>query len=206
MRTIRPESNAVKRTLEQALGLFDPSTVLGATLLGLALVIGGVVLSAVTRRMLKEMIIHDHSQRIDQITLSFLSRLLILSLWLVLATLYAHLVPALNRLGNALLAGVGLASVVIGFAAQTTLGNLVSGISLVLYKPFRKGDRLAVLAPTPDQCETGVVEDITLGFTSLRTDDGRLIIIANGVMAQQAMIKLPPAGKADAARPGDSAA
>ena len=188
----RPESNAVKRTLEQALRLFDPSTVLGATLLGLVLVIGGVVLSAIIRRMLKEMIIHDHSQRIDLIALSFLSRLLILSLWLVLATLYAHLVPALNRLGNALLAGVGLASVVIGFAAQPTLGNLVSGISLVLYKPFRKGDRLSVLAPTADQCETGVVEDISLGFTSLKTDDGRLIIVANGTMAQQTMIKLPP--------------
>jgi len=45
-----------------------------------------------------------------------------------------------------------------------------------------------------------VVEDITLGFTSLRTDDGRLIIIANGAMAQQAMIKMPPT-EAAAANP-----
>lgn len=205
MGTTPTESDAVKQTLEQALRLLDPSTFPGAALLGLALVVGGVALSAFLRQMLREMIIHDHSQRIDQITLSFLSRLLILSLWLVLATLYAHLVPALNRLGSALLAGVGLASVVIGFAAQTTLGNLISGISLVLYKPFRKGDRLSVLAPTPDQCETGVVEDITLGFTSLRTVDGRLIIIANGVMAQQAMIKLPPAGQPDVAKIGGRA-
>ena len=183
--------------IERALSVINPATVHGALLLGLILVASGVVLSALIHRMLKEMIVHDHSQRVDQIALSFLSRLLILSLWLILATLYAHLVPALNRLGNALLAGVGLASVVIGFAAQTTLGNLVSGISLVLYKPFRKGDRLSVLAPTADQCETGVVEDISLGFTSLRTDDGRLIIVANGTMAQQTMIKLPP-GPADA--------
>ncbi|MBN8553440.1 MAG: mechanosensitive ion channel [Caulobacterales bacterium] len=181
--------------LEQAVAFFDPATVRGAVLLGLAMVLGGIVGAGLIHRGLRAVIVHDHSQRIDQIALSFLSRLLILGLWLVLATVYAHLVPALNRLGTALLAGVGLASVVIGFAAQTTLGNLVSGISLVLYKPFRKGDRLAVMAPTADQCEIGVVEDITLGFTSLRTDDGRLIIIANGAMAQQAMIKLPPAGQ-----------
>lgn len=177
--------------LGQAAAFLDPATVRGAALLGVAMLLGGIVGANLIHRALRAVLVHDQSQRIDQIALSFLSRLLILGLWLVLATLYAHLVPALNRLGTALLAGVGLASVVIGFAAQTTLGNLVSGISLVLYKPFKKGDRLAVMAPTADQCEIGVVEDITLGFTSLRTDDGRLIIIANGAMAQQAMIKLP---------------
>ena len=184
----------MKQTLEHAVRLFDPNTVLGAVLLAAIMVVGGVVLAASIRRGLTALIVHDRSQRIDQITLSFLSRLLVLAMWLVLATAYAHLVPALNRLGTALLAGVGLASVVVGFAAQTTLGNLVSGISLVLYKPFKKGDRLTVMAPTADQCETGVVEDISLGFTSLRTDDGREIIVANGTMAQQTMIKLLPKG------------
>ena len=182
----------MKQVLEHTVRLFDPSTVMGAVLLAVVMIVAGVILSATLRHGLKALIVHDRSQRIDQITLSFLSRLLVLAMWLLLATAYAHLVPALNRLGTALLAGVGLASVVVGFAAQTTLGNLVSGISLVLYKPFRRGDRLTVMAPTADQCETGVVEDISLGFTSLRTDDDRLIIVANGTMAQQTMIKLPP--------------
>lgn len=182
----------MRHVIQDAVRLFDPNTLVGALLLAAALLVAGVVLSAILRRGLKAVILHDRSQRIDQITLSFVSRLLILAMWLVLVTLYAHLVPALNRVGTALLAGVGLASIVVGFAAQTTLGNLVSGISLVLYKPFRRGDRLQVMAPTADQCETGVVEDMSLGFTMLRTDDGRQIIIANGALAQQAMIKLPP--------------
>jgi small-conductance mechanosensitive channel len=71
----------------------------------------------------------------------------------------------------------------------------VSGISLVLYKPFRRGDRLQVLAPTQAEFEIGTVEDITLGFTVLRTDDDREVIIANGTMAQQTMIKLNAAPK-----------
>ena len=91
-----------------------------------------------------------------------------------------------------LLAGVSLVSVIVGFAAQTTLGNLVAGISLVLYKPFRQGDRVQVAAPTPNEFDVGTVVTISLGFTVLRADDGREIIVANGTMAQQTMIKLPP--------------
>ncbi|MCP5403784.1 MAG: mechanosensitive ion channel family protein [Novosphingobium sp.] len=176
-----------------ALGKFDPGSLSGALLLGAVLFIVGLLASWLVRRMLKEAILHDKAERIDEITLQFTSRLIMLIVWLILATLYAHLVPALNRISSTLLAGVGLMSVIIGFAAQQTLGNLVAGVSLILYKPFRRGDRLQVQAPTKDECETGTVEEISLGFTLLRTDDGREIIIANSTMAQQTMIKLPRA-------------
>lgn len=174
--------------MDHILAAFDPGTLPGALLLGAVLIACGIVLSWLVRRTLREVLLHDRSEHVDQIALSFLSHLTILIAWILLAALYAHLVPALNRLGNALLAGVGLVSIVVGFAAQTTLGNLVSGISLVLYKPFRRGDRLQVAAPTTNGFETGIVEDITLGFTVLKTDDGRRIIIANGTMAQQTFI------------------
>lgn len=88
-----------------------------------------------------------------------------------------------------------------GLAARTTPGNLVSGISLVLYKPFRRDDRPQVLAPSKDEFEVGVVKNIPLGFTVLRTDDGRQIIVANGTMAQQTMIKLMSAGADNGKQP-----
>ena len=174
---------------------FDTRTWLGAVILAALLIGAAILISWLVRRAFTTLIAHDRSERIDQITISFLSHLAILIIWLLIGALYAHLVPALNRLSTALLAGVGLMSVIVGFAAQTTLGNLVSGVSLVLYKPFRRGDRLQVVAPNKDQFDVGVVEDITLGFTILRTDDGREIIIANGTMAQQTMIKLPRSEK-----------
>jgi small-conductance mechanosensitive channel len=182
-------------SLEKALEIFDPGTLAGALLLAAVLAVVGLLLSAAVRRMLRTVLEHDRNDHVDPITLSFVSHLAVLLLWILLFTLYAHVVPALNRLGTTMLAGVGLVSVIVGFAAQTTLGNLVAGISLVLYKPFRRGDRLQVAAPTQDDFEVGTVEDITLGFTVLRTDDGREIIIANGAMAQQTMIKLLPASK-----------
>ena len=178
--------------IENFLKLFNPSSLVGALMLAGVLFVAGLILTWTIRKVLRTIIVHDRSERVDVIAVSFLSHLSVLVLWLLLLALYAHLVPALNRLSAALLTGVGLMSVVVGFAAQTTLGNLVSGISLVLYKPFRRGDRLVVTAPTEAECETGTVEDISLGFTVLRTDDGRRIIVANGTMAQQTMIKLPP--------------
>lgn len=176
---------------EPLLAMFDPRQLVGAFIIAGILFLVGLGLSWIVRRLLVAVLDHDHSERIDEITLSFLSHLAILGLWLVLITFYAHLVPALNRLGTALLAGVSLISVIIGFAAQTTLSNLVAGISLVLYKPFRRGDRMQVMAPNKDQFDIGVVEDISLGYTLLRTDDGRAIIIANATMAQQTMIRIP---------------
>ncbi len=170
--------------------LFDPNEPIGALLLGAIFVAIGFILSWLVRRLYQTALHHDRSERIDQITLSFLSHLTILVLWLLLVTFYAHVIPALNRLGTALLTGVSLMSVIAGFAAQTTLGNLVAGISLVLYKPFRRGDRLQIQSPAGLQI--GEVEDISLGYTVLKMEDGRRIIIANGVMAQQTTIKLAP--------------
>ncbi|HUA24128.1 MAG TPA: mechanosensitive ion channel domain-containing protein [Steroidobacteraceae bacterium] len=166
----------------------DPSHLAGALLLLALLLLVGAILSRLVHRLARALR-EDRSEHIDQITLSFLGHLSTLVLWVLLLTIYAHLVPALNRLGTALLAGVSLMSVILGFAAQTTLGNLVAGIALVLYKPFERGDRLQIQAPTG--LEVGEVEEISLGYTVLQTADRRQIIISNGTMAQQTMIRLP---------------
>jgi len=68
------------------------------------------------------------------------------------------------------------------------LSNLVSGISLVLYRPFRIGDRVQVAAPTGT--EIGVVQSIDLGYTTLRTADGRRLVIPNSIIASQTSINL----------------
>jgi small conductance mechanosensitive channel len=166
----------------------DPSHIVGALLLLVLFLLAGAILSRLVHRLVRALR-EDRSEHIDQITLSFLGHLSTLVLWVLLLTIYAHLVPALNRLGTALLAGVSLMSVILGFAAQTTLGNLVAGIALVLYKPFERGDRLQIQAPTG--LEVGEVQEISLGYTVLQTADRRQIIISNGTMAQQTMIRLP---------------
>jgi len=102
--------------------------------------------------------------------------------------LYAHLIPVLRSMGTALLAGASVASVVIGLAAQSTLGNLVAGVSITIYRPFRLGDTLQVTAPTGT--DIGVVELISLGYTTLRAPDGHLIVLPNAIAASQVTINL----------------
>ena len=99
-----------------------------------------------------------------------------------------HTIPALQALGTAWLASVGVVSVVLGLAAQNTLGNLIAGISLLLYRPFNLGDHVQVTAPTG--LETGVVESLNLGYTILRTPDNRRVVIPNSAMASQTSVNL----------------
>jgi len=125
---------------------------------------------------------------IDRTRVTFLAQLARIGVYIVAFICYARLVPALSGLGNAGLASVGVLSIIAGLAAQNTLGNLIAGISLLLYRPFNIGDRLQVSAPTG--LETGVVERLTLGYTSLKTDDNRHVVLPNNIMANQTTINL----------------
>jgi small-conductance mechanosensitive channel len=67
----------------------------------------------------------------------------------------------------------GLASLAIGLAFQDVLRNVLAGIWLLVERPFRIGDLISV------SDMAGVVQNITLRTTSLRTGDGRLAILPN---------------------------
>ncbi len=168
--------------------LTDPHTPIGAANYGLiTLVVAWLVSRAV------KVAIHGYLDRIeragaDATGIRFLGKLASAVIYLAAFDCYAHVIPALNALGKSLLASLGVASVVVGLAAQSTLGNLIAGISLVIYRPFKLGDRVQVTAPSG--LETGVVVNIDLGYTLLRTADQRLLVIPNSVMANQASLNL----------------
>jgi small-conductance mechanosensitive channel len=109
--------------------------------------------------------------------------------------LYFQLIPALRSIGRAILATAGIASIVLGLAAQNTLGNIISGISLLLYRPVRLGDEVKVYASAGD--ETGVVESLTLGYTTLRMPNNEKIIVPNSVLASTVIVNY---GKKDTAK------
>jgi len=131
---------------------------------------------------------HDKDHHRDRTAVRFLAQLARYGVYVFTFISYAHLIPALSRLGTAWLASLGVISVVVGLAAQNTLANLVAGISLLLYRPFKLGDRLQLTAPTG--LETGVVECLTLGYTCLTTDDNRRVVVPNSVMSSQTTINL----------------
>jgi small-conductance mechanosensitive channel len=124
----------------------------------------------------------------DLTGLRFATALAQLMAYLVGGILYAHLVPELRAVGTALLAGVSVVSVVVGLAAQSTLANLVAGLSLVMYRPIRVGDRIQVNSPKGPV--TASVTNVSLGYTVLRDTDEQEVIIPNSVMVTSVVIRL----------------
>lgn len=92
-------------------------------------------------------------------------------------------VPALNTYGNTLLTGAGVLAAIVGFASQSAFSNIISGVFLVIFKPFSVGDRVQI-----GQLYTGDVEDITLRHTVIRNFENRLIIIPNSVINNETII------------------
>ncbi len=163
-----------------------PDTMWGALAYLFLFVIVALLLSRGLRAALHASMMRNG--HIDRTAISFLQQLGSVLIWVVVLILYAHLIPVLRSMGTALLAGASVASVVIGLAAQSTLGNLIAGVSITLYRPFRLGDTLQVTAPTGT--DIGVVELISLGYTTLRAPAGHLIVLPNAIAASQVTINL----------------
>jgi len=89
----------------------------------------------------------------------------------VAATLSALVVAGVNF--AVLITAAGVGTVAIGLAFQDVLRNLFAGIWLLLERSFRLGDNITVAD------YSGVVQDITLRTTTLRTGDGRLAVLPN---------------------------
>jgi small conductance mechanosensitive channel len=170
------------------INLLNPATLLGAIYYFVVFLLLAILGARFLRLAVTRLIERDQRGMIDPTVASFLTQLAQLGIYLVALIIYAHLVPALRSLGTAVLAGVSVASIVVGLAAQSTLGNLIAGVSLLLYRPFQVGDRVQVNAPGGP--EAGVVEHLSLGYTILQTSDHRRVVVPNSTMASQITINL----------------
>ena len=169
-------------------GLADPSTLQGGFLFAVFFAFLAWIVGRMLRLAVQRMLAHDKHEHLDLMAVKFLAKLTRYAVYVFAFVAYAHFIPALSGLGGASLTSIGMISLIVGFAAQNTLGNLIAGISLLLYRPFKLGDRLQVVAPTG--LETGIVESLTLGYTWLKTDDNRRVVVPNSLMASQTNINL----------------
>ena len=75
-----------------------------------------------------------------------------------------------------------ITAIVIGFASQNVLGNLISGLYIAISRPFRIGEKVTVFG------NTGTIIDIGLLYCKLRTDDGDIILAPNLSMVSTTII------------------
>lgn len=109
--------------------------------------------------------------------LRFVRRLLYVSIVLIGVAVALSQFTGVSRLAASVLASSALAVAVIGFAARQTFGNVVAGIMLAITQPLRVGDWVTF------EDEYGVVEDVRLNFTILRTAADVRVIIPNEKLA-----------------------
>jgi small-conductance mechanosensitive channel len=115
-------------------------------------------------------------------TFAFLLRVVValtvlIGLWSVLS-----IFPATQEAASAFLASSAVLAVIAGVALSTPLGNLGSGVLLAFTQPVRLGDRITVGE------HTGVVENISLSYTTLVTDEGPHIYVPNQTMVSTTLV------------------
>ena len=86
-------------------------------------------------------------------------------------------IPQVQVVAGGILASTAVVGLVVGLAAQRTLSNFISGILIAFTQPVRLGDRVTVGG------DSGIVEEIGLTYTFIRTDDGSRLVIPNEKLA-----------------------
>ena len=89
------------------------------------------------------------------------------------------IIASLDRLGvdtTSMVALIGAAGLAVGLALQGSLQNFASGVMLIVFRPFKAGDFVEAGGTT------GIVEDITIFTTTMRTPDNKEVIVPNGTI------------------------
>ncbi len=109
--------------------------------------------------------------KLDEMLVGFLKNIL---RWILLLVV---IIAALDQLGidtTSFIAILGAAGLAVGLALKDSLQNFASGVMLILFRPFRIGDFIEAAGTS------GVVEEIKIFSTMLRTPDNREVVVPNG--------------------------
>ncbi|NND94248.1 MAG: mechanosensitive ion channel family protein [Flavobacteriales bacterium] len=141
------------------------------------------ILSMLVRRAIRHTIDKRWEDGNEDVTRLKFLRNSISAIFYALAIAYIfYEIPALNNLGKALFAGAGVLAAVIGFASQKAFSNIISGVFILLFRPFKVGDAVTVSS------RSGIIEDITLRHTVIRDYENRRVIIPNSVISDETIV------------------
>jgi small conductance mechanosensitive channel len=153
----------------ELLGQYGPGT------LGAVLVLGWFVAQLVTRLVRRLM----GRAEVDPTLTGFTANMVYMALMVLVV------ISALGQLGvntTSFAAIVGAAALAIGFALQGSLANFAAGVMLILFRPFKTGDFIEASGTS------GVVEEVQVFATKIRTPDNKQITIPNGAITDGCIV------------------
>lgn len=147
------------------------SLFLNNLLLALLIFIIGLIIIKITLKIIKTFL--KKSKNISDLLSDYLLKLISIATWIIL------IISVLSQLGvdmAPLIAGLGITSIILGFALRDSLSNFFAGSMIIINQPFRKGDfiQLGDLS--------GNVKEMDLSSVKLSSSDGKNITISNNLV------------------------
>lgn len=154
------------------------------TLIIIGIILAAIITTRAVRWLInKSFVTASDKLNIDPTRYKFFRNAASFIIWLVAIAAIVSLIPKLKTLAITLFAGAGILVAIVGFAAQEAFSNIISGVFIVIFKPFRVGDLIKV-----GELDYGVVEDITLRHTILINFENKRIIVPNSVIGNHTII------------------
>ncbi len=145
------------------------------------IVLGAIGLNAVVRRLfdhhLRKLVDTDRRTGVAFLRNGVKAAILLLASFLII-----YSIPSLRTLAVGVFAGASVLAAFLGFASQKAFSNIVSGVFIVIFKPFRVDDIIKI------QGEIGTIEDITLRHTVIRALENKRLIYPNSVIDSEPII------------------
>jgi len=143
-----------------------------------------VVLTFLLRTLLR-LFITRYSKRlkVDPTNFSFIKNSVGFLLYTGATIFVFYKIPYLQSVASALFAGVGILAVIVGFASQKAFANIISGLFILIFRPFKISDIIEF-----KDGQKGVVEEITLRHTIIKDYENRRIIMPNSIISEETII------------------
>jgi small conductance mechanosensitive channel len=150
-----------------------------------------VIMTAITINFVVRYLVTKYFKResprinVDPTTFSFVKNAFSFLVVIITFISVVYMIPSFKQIAVTLFAGAGILAAIVGFASQAAFSNIINGIFLVIFKPFRIGDLIEI----GKQSEyVGRVEDITLRHTVIKNFENKRIIIPNSVISNEIIV------------------
>jgi small conductance mechanosensitive channel len=139
---------------------------------GVVLVLTAVIARVIDRRIARRQLSSEAMTRYRVLRRSVTTAIVVVGLLSALLV-----IPQVRAVAGGLLASSAVVGIIVGFASQRTLGNFVAGLLIAFTQPLRLGDEVTI------ENTEGVVEEIGLIYTFVRTENGDRLVIPNEKLA-----------------------
>lgn len=142
-----------------------------------------IVTAATTNMWFKKSIQYKIETHNDPTSYKFLSKVVVATIYFFGIVFGLLAFPSLRGIAQTALGGAGVFVVIAGIASQEALANVVGGIFIIGFKPFKLGDTIKI-----SDTMVGTVTDITLRHCVIRNFENKMIVIPNSIINKEKLI------------------